>query len=59
MIYKYFGNILELLALMKQLLINQIYSMFLYKEDAFRISIQDGIKLFYLQVKYPKKCPGE
>ena len=32
--------------------IYQIFSMFLYKEMTFKISIQDGIKLQYLQVKY-------
>ena len=30
-------------------------AMSLYKEMTFRISIQDGTKLCYLQVKYPRK----
>ena len=47
-------SIFELLALMKQLLIHQICAMFPYQEMAFRISIQDGSKLYHLQEKYPR-----
>ena len=39
---------------MKQLVTHQIYSMSLYKEMTFRSSIQDGMKLHCLQVKYPR-----
>ena len=43
------------LALMKQRLIYQTYSMCLYREMTLRISIQDGTKLYYLQVTYRRK----
>ena len=43
---------------MKQLLIYQIFSMSLHSEMTFGISIQDGTKLYNLQMKYPKKHPG-
>ena len=43
------------LALMKQRLIYHTYSMCLYREMTLRISIQDGTKLYNLQVTYPRK----
>ena len=48
-------TIFELLALMTQLLTYQIFSMFLCKEVTFRISRQDGTKVYYKQVRYQKK----
>ena len=45
----------EQVVLMMQLKTYQTSSMFLYKEMTFKISIQDGNKLHYLQVKFPKK----
>ena len=49
------ATIFEQLALMMQLLTYWILSMFPYKEMTFKISIQDGIKLSYLQVTYPRE----
>ena len=40
---------------MKQLVTYQIYSMSLYKQMTFRSSVQDRMKLYCLQVKYPYK----
>ena len=51
-------TIFEQPALMMQLLTYQIYSMFHYKEVTCKISIQCGIKLYSLQVNYPKIYPG-
>ena len=44
----------ELLALMKLFLILQIHSVSLYKVTTFKIPIQDGSKLCWLEVKHPK-----
>ena len=48
----------EQVVLMMQLKTYQTSSMFLSKEMTFKISIQDGNKLHYLQVKYLRKYPG-
>ena len=42
-------TIFEQPALITQLLIYQIFSMFPYKEMTFRISIQDGTKPYFLK----------
>ena len=49
----------ELVALMQQILTYQISFIWACMKRTFRISIQNGIKLYYLQVKHPQKISSE
>ena len=50
-------TIVEQLEPRMRLKIDQIFSLFSFTAMSFKISIQDGIKLFYLHLIHPKKIP--